>query len=148
MTYTKEPIERRKHRRFRVQNGSFAVLSPSDTKVGRLMDISISGLAFHYVGVKERMIESTQLSIFSGDCSFYLYRVPCKTICDLRPYPSSGPISVRRCSVQFGELTENQMSRLKRFIRDYTTGEMTSYAKSAPDCQRTDGKPSIELPLF
>ena len=38
MTNTLAQIERRKHRRFQVQNGAFVVLSSSDTKVGRIMD--------------------------------------------------------------------------------------------------------------
>ena len=125
MMNTKAQIERRKHKRFQVQNGAFVVLSPSDTKVGRIMDISMRGLAFHYVGRKDPSNESTQLSIFSADCDFYLYKVPCETKLDLRAYiGGSSPISIRRCSVQFGKLTHNQVSRLEHFIQNHTADEV------------------------
>jgi hypothetical protein len=149
MTNTKAQIERRKHKRFQVQNGAFVILTPPDTKVGRIMDISMGGLAFHYVGRADPSNKSTKLSIFSGDCSFYLYKVPCETILDSRAYVShSAPISIRRCSVQFGELTHNQVSRLEHFIQDYTANEVELNAKSMFNCQITDTKPAMVLPLL
>jgi hypothetical protein len=149
MTNTKIQVERRKHQRFQVQNGAFVVLTPPGTKVGRIVDISIGGLAFHYVGKQESSRESTQLSIFSGDCSFYLYRVPCATVSDLRAYAGGvAPLSIRRHSVQFGELTRDQVSRLEHFIRHYSTDEEGLRANYTSKCQRTDIKSSTVIPVL
>ncbi len=149
MTNTKAQIERRKHKRFKVQNGSFAVLTPSDTKVGRIMDISMSGLAFHYIGIEGPSNESTEISIFSGDCGFYLYRVPCETVSDLKAYAShSAPISIRRYCVQFGDLTDDQVFRLEHFVHNYTGDEVESNVNYMFNCQRTDTEPGIVFPIF
>lgn len=49
----KELVERRKHKRFQVPFGAFAVLGPHSTKVGRIMDISMGGLTFRHIDRKE-----------------------------------------------------------------------------------------------
>jgi len=124
MTNTKVQVERRKHKRFRVQNDTFVVLKSDNTKVGYLKEITIDRLSFHYVGRREPLTEPAELSIFSPDNNFYLYMVPCKIISDSKLYkdhPSS--INMRRCGVQFGELTPHQMSQLEYFIEKHTTRE-------------------------
>jgi len=149
MTNARIQVERRKHQRFQVQNGAFVVLTPPDTKVGRIVDISMGGLAFHYVGTEESSRESTQLSIFSGDCSFYLYRVTCATVSDLRAYATGlAPLSIRRHSVQFGELTHDHASRLEHFIRNYSTNEEGLRTRYASKCQRTDTKSATIMPIL
>jgi hypothetical protein len=113
------------------------------------MDISMSGLAFHYIGTEETSNASTEISIFSGDCGFYLYRIPCETVVDLKAYAShSAPISIRRCGVQFGALTHNQVSRLERFIHKYTEDEVELNVNYMFNCQRTDTKQGTDFPLF
>jgi hypothetical protein len=149
MTSTKTQIERRKHKRFQVQNGAFVVLTPSDTKVGRIMDISMSGLAFHYIGTEKTSNESTEISIFSADCGFYLYRIPCETVVNLKAYAShSAPISIRRCGIQFGDLTPDRVFRLEHFIHKYTEDEVELDVKYMFNCQRTDTKQGTDSPLF
>ncbi|MBW1771210.1 MAG: PilZ domain-containing protein [Deltaproteobacteria bacterium] len=149
MTNTKAQTERRRHKRFQVQNGAFVVLTPSDTKVGRIMDINMNGLAFHYIGTEEPSNESTEISIFSGDCGFYLYRIPCETVVDLKAYAShSAPISIRRCSVQFGDLTPDRVFRLEHFIHKYTEDEVESNVNYMFNRQRTDTKQGTDFPLF
>ncbi len=120
MSAKKEKVERRQEKRFRVNDGAFVVLTPADPKVGRIIDISTDGLAFAYIGKDGPLDESTEVSIFSEDCSFSLYKVPCDIILDSGPDESGfAPISIRECRVKFGELKQNQISELNGFIQHY-----------------------------
>lgn len=92
--------------------------------MGRIIDISTHGLAFAYVGTDGPLDESIEVSIFSEDCSFSLYKVPCDIILDSGPDVSGdvsgfAPLSIRECRVKFGELKQNQISELNGFIRHY-----------------------------
>ncbi len=121
MTTNKETAEQRQKKRFRVEDGAFVVLNPADPKVGRLIDISTVGLAFTYVGGEKPLKKSTEVNIFSEGCSFCLYRLPCDIILDLGPNVNDfAPLNIRECRVKFGKLKQDQMSELKRFIRNHT----------------------------
>jgi hypothetical protein len=122
MTGNRETPEQREEKRFRVEDGSFVVLKNSaDPKVGRLIYISTNGLAFSYIGRDGPLQKSAELSIFSEDCSFGLYRLPCDVVSDLGPNISYlTPVSIRECEVKFGKLNQNQRSELKCFIRNHT----------------------------
>ncbi len=122
MPNTKVPVERRKHRRFRVLNDTFVLLKSNRTSMGPLKEITMQGLSFHYVGSTQVLTKHATLSIISPDNSFYVYVVPCKIISDLKlnsKHP--GPIGTRRCGVQFGELTPDQICLLGYFIQKLTT---------------------------
>lgn len=129
VTKKKELSGRRKHRRFQVQDTAFVVLrapSPHSTKVGQIIDISRQGLAFRYIADEGRSNGSSELEIVSADHSFYLDKVPFKTISDSKtdkdvPFSS---IEMRRSGVQFGDLTPNQISRLEYFIWNHATSEV------------------------
>jgi hypothetical protein len=124
MTNTKKRVERRKHRRFRVQEGAYVILSPSDTGAGRLKNISMGGLMFEYVSVKAPSINATELEIFVTDSLFRLHQIPCQSVWDLPIYKSpTFSLQKRRCGVQFGDLSPHQLSRLEYFIQNHTTGE-------------------------
>jgi hypothetical protein len=118
--------DRRKRRRLRVQGGAFVILSPSDAGVGRLIDISMDGLSFDYVTTQEPTGEPTELQIFVTDSAFRLYKIPCKTITDLKTFEIPQTHShKRRSGVQFGKLTETQKSQIEYFIQKYTTEEVS-----------------------
>ncbi|HID30727.1 MAG TPA: PilZ domain-containing protein [Desulfobacterales bacterium] len=118
--------ERRKHRRFQVDNGAFAVLgglswSHSTQKLGQITDIGMGGLAFSYIASEELSDDSVELNIFLAENRFHLRKIPFKTIWDIQtekvPFSS---ITMRRSGVEFGELTPDQRSQLKYFIRNHT----------------------------
>ncbi len=48
--------ERRKYTRFLAEEDGYAALGANFTKVGKLKDISIGGLAFEYIGCTENCI--------------------------------------------------------------------------------------------
>jgi len=117
--------ERRKHKRFRVQNGGLAALCPEFSIVGQIIDISAAGLAFRYVASEERSKESSRLSILLTDGSFCFEKIPFEAVWDT-PMPrefSFGAITLRRCGVQFGELTNGQKLDLQYFMGRCSTGE-------------------------
>lgn len=128
MTKTKATVERRKHNRFRMQNDTFVLLrsdDSDDTKVGYLKEISMDGLSFHYVGRGEPLTEPAKLSICSPNNDFYLFMVPCKIVSDSKLYKNHPkPKTMRRCGVQFAELTSEQKAQLEYFIEKHTTGEV------------------------
>jgi len=124
----KEVDERRKHKRFRVQNGAFAVLTAfswphSTQKLGHIIDIGMGGLAFSYITSEESPNGAVELSIFLAENRFHLRNIPFETISDVETTeePSSS-LTMRRRSVQFGELAPNQVSQLKYFMRNHTIG--------------------------
>lgn len=117
-----KPVERRKHRRFEVQNDIPVILRSNDIKVGSVVDLSMGGLGFRYAGIEKPIGESGRLSILPANDSFYLYKIQCKPVWDCRIgedlYSS---MSMRRCGVRFGELTPDQKAQLKYFIEQHTT---------------------------
>ena len=117
MTKKKRTVERRKHKRFRMQEDAFVALKPHYEKTGHIIDISIDGLAFRYNDIGQPSSKSSELDIFFADDRFHLEKVPFETILD---FETDSLMNFRRCGVQFGELTDNQTSRLNNFIKDYT----------------------------
>jgi hypothetical protein len=125
----KEIVERRKHKRFQVQDSAFVVLrapGPHSTKVGQIVDMSRQGLAFRYIASEERSGGSIELEILLGDHSFYLNKIPFITIsdCEVANEIPFSCIQMKRTGVQFGDLAPNQLSQIEYFIRNHTTGEV------------------------
>jgi hypothetical protein len=120
---SKHITDRRKHQRFKAREGSFAALQPSQA-VGEITNISKDGLAVHYA-LYDRVSEaSSEVMIFFATDRFQLKKIPCKTISDFQIEESQpfSSISMRRCGLQFGGLTEEQKSQLEYFIDNYTAG--------------------------
>ena len=136
----KKLVERRKHNRFKVQDGGFVSLYPYFAVVGQIMDIGSGGLAFRYVASEERTNGSTSLNILLTNRSFCMEKVPFKITRDF-PIPnefSFGSITMRQCAVQFQDMTGNQKSDLEHFICNHTmAGVWASH-------RRTQDEPEIE----
>ncbi len=112
--------EQRKHNRIRVKSNAFVGVGPHFNQVGPLTDISKGGLAFCYTARKKQP-NGLSLDIFLTDGDFYLSYVPFKAVFDSEmPDNTSGYAPIRRCRVQFGELTVDQLSRLGCIIRDHS----------------------------
>ena len=126
-------LERRKHKRFLVQDDAIAVLRPNVDKRGPIIDISRGGLAFDYITGKDSSDRSSKLDILLPDLGFYLGHMPIRTVSDLEV--ASGlafrGIKRRRCSVQFGKLTQEQMSQLGHFIQNHTRRRATNKPSEA-----------------
>lgn len=127
MTSLNKSIERREHERFRVRRDACVALMSDFRHVGQIIDISRGGLSFSYVPIAELQDESLELDIFLAGGSSYLYKVPFRAVSDSEtdsdnPFPS---VTMRRHSLQFGELTHSQKSRLEYFLQNYTIKELS-----------------------
>ena len=122
---TEGRIERRKHRRFVVEEGVYVLLKNNSSKLGQIKNISRGGLAFNYIVNGEEMPESFKVDIFISGRGFYLKDLPSKKISDFHinnklPFST---FAIRKVGIQFNELNQSQLSQLDNLIRDYTTGE-------------------------
>jgi hypothetical protein len=118
---TKGGFERRFHQRFEANSG--AIASTQLDVVGQIVNISETGLEFRYVASRERSKESTVLSIELTDHTFSLDQLPFKVAWDVAMPQgfSIGPISLRYCGVEFGNLADDQRRALRYFIQNHTT---------------------------
>ena len=123
MSETKEILNQRRHARFRVPRDAFAALGPDYSKVGQIINISMSGLAFRYHR-SEGPLNASELDIFLAGRAFYLYKLPFETVRDSTtneaPFSS---MNMKVSALQFGDLTDNQKSNLRHFIQTHTTAD-------------------------
>jgi len=120
----KKSAEQRKHNRTRVKRHAFVGVGPHFNQVGPLTDISKGGLAFCYTARKKQP-NGLSLDIFLTDGDFCLSYVPFREVSDSEvPNNTAGYAPIRRCRVQFGDLTENQLSHLEYIIQKQTINEL------------------------
>ena len=146
-------IERRRHKRFRVDAYAFALIRSATAKpliipgrgmgeiacsifrskpakLGRINNISMSGLMFRYVNRRVPSSESLVVDILSADCGFYLESLRFRSISDLL-LPNdllSGFLQMAQLHVKFESLTPYQIAKLEYFI-----GEVMSCSKRDND---------------
>jgi hypothetical protein len=125
MDSSKQTVERRRIERFPAPQGLFAVLGARHLKLGTILDINTIGLTWRYVDKEKLLSGMYWMDIYMSGSHFHLGQVPVETISDLelvhgRPY---WPITIRRCGVQFGELTPIQKSELQSFVQRHTVKE-------------------------
>jgi len=118
-------MERRKYTRFRTQHEAYAALRGSFTKVGKIYDISLNGLAFRYLLEKNLEETFTHVDIFLKNDGFYLGGVPCTIIYDIKDSTFRfNEVSLYRCGLKFGLLNEEQQNKLEEFLNKHTNGEV------------------------
>lgn len=118
-------VERRKHKRFLVQEGVYVLLKNNSSTLGQIKNISRGGLVFSYIVDGEQMHEAFKVDIFISKIGYCLKDVPSKKISDLH-IDNSLPFStfsIRQARIQFNELNHSQLSQLDNLMRDYSTGE-------------------------
>ena len=116
--------EQRKSKRFQAPKGTFVGIGPEFNKVGPLIDLSMTGLAFDYVGTEETP-KGSYVDIFVTDGEFYMGNLPIKPMrdCQIVDKDPSASSTLRRCGVEFDKLTDQQKAGLERFIQEHTVGE-------------------------
>jgi len=113
--------------RFLPQDEAYVALRPDFTKLGRLINISRGGLAFHYLAHQRQEQAPTHLDLFTSNDGFHLSRIPCKVIYDIRLSEKqrfSTSLERRRCGLEFGEITEAQVTQLESYIKNHVAGEV------------------------
>lgn len=120
-------MERRKFTRFLAQDGSFAALQGNLSKVGKIYDISLNGLAFRYLAEKISDETFTKVDIFLTNNGFHLAGIPCTIIYDVKESTFGlNEVSPYRCGLGFGRVDEEQQNKMEFFINNHTTGVLPS----------------------
>jgi hypothetical protein len=115
-------MEKRKHKRFKAQEGIYVILKNDYYKLGQLINISKGGFAFLYITNGEKINGRFNVDIFSCTDVSYLRNIPFKTISDFSQDNEPPFIhgEIRRCSGQFDNLTQTQKIQLDYFIKNNT----------------------------
>jgi len=117
-------MERRKFTRFLAQDDAFAALRGGFTKVGKIYDISLNGLAFRYLSEQRPQEEYTHVDIFLSNNGFHLAGAPCTIVYDEKESISNlNTVSPYRCGVCFKPLTKEKRDKLEFFLNNFTTGK-------------------------
>ena len=127
-----EHINKRKDSRFIAREELVAVVKCKfSSKFGVINDINRRGLAFHYLVTdfehEESSEEVCELNIVCKPSGLSLTIGSCKIIKDnyIPPEYSFCLGLMRKCSVQFGDMTPTEKSRLEYFIKNFTEGSMS-----------------------
>ena len=115
--------ERRQHPRYRIPEGDFEVFSRDTNITGKLNNISMGGLAFHYSPVEGREAESETVDIMAKSPDpFFLPSIACRTRYDFSVLAEDRTFTgaaIRLTGIQFFRLNEEQDEKLKLFIQKY-----------------------------
>ena len=137
--------ERRKHERYHVKTGTFALLRSTSIefskiremgmgeigfavikskpiKMGQIINIGMNGLAFEYIERRNKAIKVFKLDILYAQDAFYLGKLLFKPTFDyiIESEIPLNTFTIRRCGVEFGALTSYQKSRLECFLNKHT----------------------------
>lgn len=124
-------FEFRREQRLRLKSGAFAISDATIPEVGQILDISMGGLAFLYMdqGARSRGIFSLELLL--DDNCLHLEDVQARIVSDFE-MSSEGPssfIKMRRCGVQFIDLSRSQWKLLESFISKTVDGDNGKHEK-------------------
>lgn len=112
--------DKRLFRRFKVQEGAFADVQSHYVTIGPIVDISMGGLAFHYIDSGNPLSNQAEMNIWAAN-SLYLTELSFTVASDLalRDKFEKAPRDLKRCGVKFREISEGQKSQLKSFITNH-----------------------------
>lgn len=122
--------ENRKYTRFETQDSTYAALGIHFSKVGKLKDISVSGLAFIYIESNQRKPEtdSSIVSIFNSEDNFFLSHLACRLIYDrsicmqVNEACPKQNYRIKKCGLLFTAIEAHQREKLNFFLENYTCG--------------------------
>jgi hypothetical protein len=122
-------MERRKYPRFSVRDNAFALFQPEPVKLAPIVDVSLGGLGIGVNGTDtndEKFKKASCLEILIDDCSFYIDNLGYELLPRLRSAPRNAVTPFQNIyGLKFVNLGPSQLSRLKSFIRNHTTGGRT-----------------------
>ena len=118
--------ERREYKRYQVQKNAFALLRNEFNNPGQITEISLGGMVFQYICRNGKTPEASEIDILLSDFTdaFLIRNLDIKAVsdCGISEETPIGSTRLRRQVVSFEMLTPIQTSRLKFFIRFYTSG--------------------------
>lgn len=118
--YREEPLERRRHTRFKAKDDAVVLIStPREKLYGFLLDISAGGISFEYIPVSTAQIETKEMNVILDGSNLRFDRLPSIRVSDFEIDDTSyTPVKLRRRGVQFVGLTNEQLSNLEWYIQD------------------------------
>ncbi len=112
-----DKIERRRDQRFVVKGGTYAVLGAPANKLGQIVDISMSGMAFTYLADLHPLGKAEGLDILANH-ELCVEKIPYTTVTDI-VIPNYAPFStivMRRHSVKFNGLSTETKNKIQELI--------------------------------
>ena len=115
--------DRRKEPRFRLRDNAFAIGPGEPKRLGKLIDISRSGLSFQYMEEANNFGAGTELHIFSSAHSLFLESFSFEIVSDspMPKHPAS-TLYMRRRGGRFSLLAAGQQAQLDEFISLHSEG--------------------------
>ena len=119
--------ERRKYPRYVLKHDSFAALGSDYSRAGRIIDISLGGLAFEYIVLDNSVGDNYSVEIFLSKGKLHLHRVPCRVVCDQEIFACASEfletenISTRVCRIEFEPMMMGQHEQLELVLDAYST---------------------------
>ena len=108
----------REHQRFKAMHRALVLIDRGPESLPfHIMDISETGLSFRYLGQKLKRSTVKEISLYH-DFDLIVEAIPVETVSDYRLHDNLVP--VRRGSLIFKDLSNEQRSQLERFIQNYT----------------------------
>jgi hypothetical protein len=119
--------QKRRFKRFKGKEGAFAAfISPDELiNMGQVLDISMGGLCVRYLSTHQDSGENSEIKIFGSNGRFiHLDRVQCRIVYNHEvPEGSWDRISIRRCGVEFENLSAKHLATLQEFIDYFASDE-------------------------
>ena len=118
-TVEESTVDRRQSERFRPTAEVFLTFRPNFERIGSVKDISKTGVSFEYLSFDNSdTAEHVEVDIFSGEKNFYISRIPCKVVYNIRKDIAFllHDAETRRCGLQFEQLDDQQTSSLSAFL--------------------------------
>ena len=113
--------EKRQHPRYSVRNDGIEIFSRENKLIGKLENISKSGLAFCYTPVGDEKAESDTIDLIAtGPARFYLSGLDCRKVYDISTLAEDQNFTgdeTRLCGMEFVRLESNH--QLAFFLRNY-----------------------------
>lgn len=123
--------EQRKNIRFLAQDNAMVALRGKFTKIGRVQDISMGGLAFEHIDDEKPNSETSRRDILLWVNGFRSSKLPGRIVYDIPIAPPNEyqefiiHLITKRCGVEFETLSEDQASQLDFFLKTYTKGRVS-----------------------
>ncbi|MEW6079031.1 MAG: sensor domain-containing diguanylate cyclase [Thermodesulfobacteriota bacterium] len=115
--------DRRKKTRISVENGTAALLTYDQVKIGKIIDISLGGIGFSYIGDTDGDLtgKTCRIDMLIHSYNFYFEKIPCNIISDfvIQNNFSLDAKPLKRCDIQFQELNRSQKAQLEYLITSH-----------------------------
>ncbi len=112
--------DRRKKPRISIDNGTAALLTYNQVRIGKIIDIGLGGIGFSYIGNTDVDLsgKSSRLDMLIHNYNFYFEKIPCNIISDfvVQNDFSLDAKPLKRCDIEFLELNRSQQAQLEYLI--------------------------------